>query len=62
MRVNEFKKGITFDQWKSLIETDFFDVEQIVAIMTALEKGVNPVMKLSDDQLMQLARMVQMEK
>ena len=56
------KKGITFDQWKSLIETGFFDIEQIIAIKSALEKGVNPVMKLTDDQLFQLARMAQMEK
>ena len=57
-----FLMGLTFEQIKSLIETDFFDIEQIKIIKAALENGENPKLHLTPDQLSQLAKIVQLDE
>ena len=53
--------GLTFEQMKSLIQTDFFDIDQIKTIKAALEKNENPNLHLSDEQVQQLANIAQLD-
>lgn len=54
--------GLTFEQIKSLIQTDFFDIEQIKIIKAALENGENPKLHLTPDQLSQLSKIAQLDE
>ena len=53
--------GLTFEQIKSLIQTDFFDIDQIKAIKSALENNKPIELKLSQTQLKQLANISQLD-
>ena len=54
--------GLTFEQIKILIQTDFFDIEQIKIIKAALENGENPKLHLTPDQLSQLSKIAQLDE
>ena len=45
--------GLSFDQLTNLLKTDFFSINQVKEISSALLKGESPKMHLSDDQIKQ---------
>ena len=53
--------GLTFEQVKSLIQTDFFDIDQIKSIKSCLENNKPIELKLSQEQLKQLANISQLD-
>lgn len=53
--------GFTFEQLKSLIQTDFFDIDQIKTIKSCLEENRPIELSLTEAQLKQLANISQLE-
>ena len=53
--------GLTYEQIKNLVQTDFFDIDQIKSIKSCLENNIPIELKLTDSQLKQLANVSQLD-
>jgi len=51
--------GLSFEQIKSLIQTDFFTIDQVKEIRSALLKGETPKLHLTDEQINHFCRLSQ---
>jgi hypothetical protein len=51
--------SLSFDQIMNLLKTDFFSIDQIKEIKSALLKDEAPKIQLTDDQLKQFDRISQ---
>ena len=51
----------TFEQLKQLIETDFFDIEQVKSIKSDLENNRPIRLKLTDAQVKQVGNISQLD-
>ena len=61
MYIQTKMSGLTFEQVKNLVQTDFFDIDQIKAIALALKNHEPIKLKLSQEQLKQLANISQLD-